>query len=209
MPWLARPWPSCWLPRVTSAQSWSARGRTSCARLSGPAADLVLIAESLDAGPDYRLCAETAQAVPVLLLARGPAESVLLPALKAGALGVVAMTATYAELATSVRAALRGEPSIPAGMLGALLRDLIEMRRRDDQAVARYRRLTERERDVLALLARGSDVGDIATALVLSPQTVRSHLQHVLGKLEVHSRAEAVEYVLEHDLLDQPNEERQ
>ena len=165
---------------------------------------LVLLADTLEPAHDYRLCAQTAESAPVLVLARGHAETALLPALEAGALGVVAMTSTYAELVESVRSALRGEACVPRGMLGSLLRDLIERRRRDDQALARYRRLTDRERDVLRMLADGADVKDIATALVLSPQTIRSHLQHVLDKLEVHSRAEAVGFVLEHALMDQP-----
>ena len=171
--------------------------------------DLVLLADSLDSGPDYLVCGESARTAPVLVLARGQAEAVLLPALEAGALGVVAGTETYAELVLIIKAALRGEACVPRGMLGSLLRDLIERRRRDDQTLTRYRRLTGRERDVLRMLARGADVSDIAQALVLSPQTVRSHLQHVLDKLEVHSRAEAVGFVLEHDLMDRPTIEGQ
>lgn len=164
--------------------------------------DLVLLADSLDSGPDYPVCGESAKAAPVLVLARGQAEAVLLPALEAGALGVVAATSTYAELVDSVRVALRGEACIPRGMLGGLLHDLIERRRREDESLARYRRLSARERDVLGMLARGADVKDIATALVLSRQTIRSHVQHVLDKLDVHSRAEAVDFVLENDLMD-------
>lgn len=183
-------------------------GVTECGRpeelgeVLGSSVDLVLLADSLESGEAYEVCSASALLAPVLVLARGPAEAVLLPALEAGALGVVAMTATYSELVASVRAALRGEVCIPPGMLGSLLRDLIERRRRDDQTLARYRRLTTRERQVLGLLARGADVNDMASELVLAPQTIRSHLQHVLDKLEVHSRAEAVEFVLEHDLLD-------
>lgn len=171
--------------------------------------DLVLLADSLDTPPDYPVCAESAQSANVLVLARRDAEAVLLPALEAGALGVVAGTETYAELVLVVRAALRGEACVPRGMLGSLLRDLIVRRRRDDETLTRYRRLTGRERDVLRMLALGADVNDIAGTLVLSPQTVRSHLQHVLDKLDVRSRADAVAFVLEHALLDQPSTEVQ
>ena len=136
------------------------------------------------------------------MLARGNVEAVLLPALEAGALGVVPTTVAYPELVQTVRAALRGEACVPRGMLGSLLRGLIERRRSDDQATARYGRLTPREREVLQMLARGSDLDTIAGSLVVSPQTVRSHLQHVLEKLDVHSRADAVAFVLDHDLLE-------
>ena len=173
------------------------------------APDLVLLADSLDSAPDYPLTGDAARSAPVLVLAFDHAETVLLPVLEAGALGVVAGTETYAELVQTIKAALRGEPCVPRGMLGSLLHDLIERRRRDDEALIRYRRLTGRERDVLRMLARGADVTDIAQALVLSPQTVRSHLQHVLDKLELHSRAEAVAFVVDHGLLDQSPSEGQ
>ncbi len=90
---------------------------------------------------------------------------------------------------------------MPRGMLGGLLRELIERRRRDEEVHARYRRLTGREREVLALLAAGDYVDRIARRLFISPQTVRSHVQRILDKLEVHSRAEAVALAIDHDLL--------
>jgi DNA-binding NarL/FixJ family response regulator len=165
---------------------------------------LVLLADSLDSAPRYPVCGESAQSAPVLVLVHGRVESALLPALEAGAIGVLTTTATYEELVDAVRTALRGDASIPRGMLGSLLRDLIDRRRREDEGMSRYRRLSARERDVLAMLARGADVKEMAAKLVLSPQTIRSHVQHVLDKLEVHSRAEAVGFALEHDLVDRP-----
>lgn len=62
--------------------------------------------------------------------------------------------------------------------------------------------LTGREREVLALLARGLSTGDIAEALSISASTVRNHVQNILNKLEVHSRLEAVAYAFEHGLVD-------
>ena len=171
----------------------SAGARSSCASACTPPAALVLLADSLEPGTDYRVCSESARSAPVLVLARGRAETALLPALEAGALGVVTAPRRTPSCWPPSGPRCGGRPVCPPGMLGSLLRDLIERRRRDDQALARYRRLTARERHVLRLLARGADVNDMASELVLSPQTIRSHLQHVLDKLEVHSRAEAVE----------------
>ena len=62
-------------------------------------------------------------------------------------------------------------------------------------------RLTKREREVLALLAEGLDPREIATHLVLSPKTVATHVEHVLSKLGVHSRTEAVALAHRHGLV--------
>jgi two-component system nitrate/nitrite response regulator NarL len=64
-------------------------------------------------------------------------------------------------------------------------------------------RLTRRELEVLRLLARGADNDGIAQALVISPQTARTHVQNVLGKLGVHSRLEAAAFVTRSGLLDE------
>ncbi len=66
----------------------------------------------------------------------------------------------------------------------------------DPEAVARLERLSNREWEVLCLLADGKSGREIAEALFLSPTTVRNHVQHILGKLEVHSRVEAVAMLL-------------
>lgn len=64
-------------------------------------------------------------------------------------------------------------------------------------------KLTRREKEVLALLAGGSDNDAIAQALVISPQTARTHIQNVLGKLGVHSRLEAAAFVMQNGILDE------
>ncbi len=61
--------------------------------------------------------------------------------------------------------------------------------------------LTEREREVLSLLAQGLSTKDIAQALSVSPSTTRNHIQNILHKLQVHSRLEAVAYAFEHRLV--------
>jgi PAS domain S-box-containing protein len=61
--------------------------------------------------------------------------------------------------------------------------------------------LTEREREVLSLLAQGLSTSDIATALSISLSTARNHVQNILHKLQVHSRVEAVAYAFEHGLV--------
>ena len=62
-------------------------------------------------------------------------------------------------------------------------------------------KLTEREREVLSLLAHGSGTAEIATTLSISAATTRNHIQRILHKLNVHSRLEAVAYAFEHGLV--------
>src|ERR671918_729742 len=95
------------------------------------------------------------------------------------------------DLIDAIRAVHRGDTLIPARMLGDLLGRLIDRRQQQSDAVRRIGRLTTREREVLNLLAQGGDNDTIAQALVISPQTARTHIQNVLVKLGVHSRLEA------------------
>ena len=62
--------------------------------------------------------------------------------------------------------------------------------------------LSPREREILALLAEGRSQSDIAASLVISPKTVATHIQHLLGKLGVHSRAQAVAFAFQRGLVD-------
>ena len=88
-------------------------------------------------------------------------------------------------------------------MLGGLISNLVQRRRERDRAARVLRSLTRREREVLSLLADGADNDAIAQALVISPQTVRTHIQNVLNKLGVHSRLEAASFVIRNQLGDE------
>lgn len=125
----------------------------------------------------------------------------LLEVLDAGANGYLTRDAPLAELIRATRAVHGGETLVPPKMLGPLLSSLLRRKRDQDRAFERLARLTVREREVLALLAQGSDNDGIARALVISPQTARTHIQNILGKLEVHSRLEAAAFVTRSGLL--------
>ncbi len=65
-----------------------------------------------------------------------------------------------------------------------------------------FEKLTTREEQVLKLLAKGHSTREIAQNLSISPNTVRNHVQHILQKLQVHTRLEAVTYAIKHGLID-------
>jgi DNA-binding NarL/FixJ family response regulator len=139
----------------------------------------------------------------VLILADAEDEEALLAAVEAGASGFLTSDAPMTEMLDTVRRTCRGETTIPGRMLGGLISSLVRKRRERDRAGRIAGSLTRREREVLYLLADGADNDAIAQALVISPQTVRTHIQHVLNKLGVHSRLEAASFVIRNQLRDE------
>jgi len=138
----------------------------------------------------------------ILVADSHPDEEALLDAIEAGADGYSSGASGMQGLADAITAISRGESVVPPTMLGPLLRGLIERQRTAAQAAERLVSLTPREREVLALLVDGLDQRGIADVLVISPDTVRTHLQRLLRKMEVRSRAEAVALVARTGLSD-------
>lgn len=152
-----------------------------------------------------QLCRSARQRSPgtkLVVISEEADQEVLLSALEAGVDGYLARTMRFVDVVSTVHRVTGGETCIPPGMLGGLLRALIRRRREEDAAVDRFSRLSPREKEVFALLAEGCDHRDIASALVVSPHTARTHIQNVLEKLEVHSRLEALALAVEHRLLE-------
>jgi DNA-binding NarL/FixJ family response regulator len=138
----------------------------------------------------------------VVVLATEEDQESLVEAVEAGASGYLTKECPLSELIDAARAISNGETLIPKHMLGALLSRLILRRRQQDAALRQMARLTKREKEVLALLAHGADNDAIAQQLVISPQTARTHIQNVIGKLGVHSRLEAAAFVLQNGIHD-------
>lgn len=127
----------------------------------------------------------------------------LLAGIEAGISGYITKKAPLSELTTVARAVHEGEAVIPGKMLRHLLDRLISTRVQKERAMKRLGRLTNRERQVLALLAQGADNEGIAEELVISPQTARTHIHNILQKLNTNSRLKAAAFVGQHDLLDE------
>lgn len=138
----------------------------------------------------------------VLLLSDGDDPEILMAGLEAGANGYLSKECPLTELVEAIRAVANGDTMIPGRMLRDLLTRLMDRRREHSDALVRMARLTRREKEVLALLAEGADNMRIAQHLVISPQTSRTHIQNVLGKLEVHSRLEAAAFVVQNRALE-------
>lgn len=135
-----------------------------------------------------RRVVQAAPHVAVLVLSMVEDERSLAAALAAGARGYVLKGTRREELASAIRGVHRGE-----GVFGpALARRITELAAHGFTPASPFPDLTDREREVLALMARGLDNATIAARLFLSAKTVRNLASSILGKLEVHSRAEAV-----------------
>lgn len=113
-------------------------------------------------------------------------------ALQAGASGWVAKESSLSRLLHVVRGVLRGETHLPPALLTGVLRELTATRRHRTESERLVESLTPREHEVLRCMVAGLGRKAVAERLYLSPHTVRTHMQNVLGKLGVHSTLAAV-----------------
>ncbi|GAA3191357.1 MULTISPECIES: response regulator transcription factor [Streptomyces] len=113
-------------------------------------------------------------------------------ALQAGAQGWVAKDCSLSRLLAVIRGVLREETHLPPALLTGVLRELTAARRHRTESERLVETLTPREREVLRCMVAGMGRKAVAERLFLSPHTVRTHMQNVLGKLDVHSTLAAV-----------------
>jgi DNA-binding NarL/FixJ family response regulator len=116
-------------------------------------------------------------------------------AIVAGFTGWVSKDVTIEELVAVIRAVRAGETHMPSHLFAAALRRLMTHSAARHEAEKRLRSLSHRERQVLELLMCGLDRRRIGERLYISPNTVRTHQQHILSKLDVHSVLGAVALV--------------
>jgi DNA-binding NarL/FixJ family response regulator len=135
--------------------------------------------------------------VKVLVLSASGEQSDVLEAVKAGATGYLVKSASAAELIDAVRRTAAGEPVFTPGLAGLVLG---EYRRTatDDGAP----RLTERETEVLRLVAKGLTSKQVGERLVVSHRTVENHIQNTLTKLQLHNRVELTRYAVDKGLAE-------
>lgn len=133
--------------------------------------------------------------VGVVVLTASAADHVLMAAIEAGASGFLSKTRSLDEVTAAVRAAAAGESFISPEMLARLLPRFQRAKVRGSAD------LTEREREVLALVAEGLSNAAIAERLVVSVHTVRNHIASLSAKLGAHSKLEALSIAVREGLL--------
>ena len=144
---------------------------------------------------------EASPSTKVVIMTAHDDERLLVEAVEAGASGFLSKEEAATEIMGAVKAAADGEVLIDPATLTRLLAQVAREREAQRDAQALLDDLTEREREILQLLAEGTRNDDIATKLFISPQTVQTHVRNILGKLRVHSKLEAVAFAVRHGAI--------
>lgn len=137
----------------------------------------------------------------VLILSASGEQGDVLEAVKAGATGYLVKSASREELLDAVRRVAAGDTVFTPGLAGLVLG---EFRRLSEPAAdgPAHPELTERETEVLKMVAKGLSYRQIAERLVLSHRTVQNHVQNTLRKLQLHNRVELTRYAIAQGLDD-------
>mgnify|MGYP000221108791 CR=1 FL=1 len=132
--------------------------------------------------------------VKVLALTVHDSEAYLFQMLQAGAVGYVLKRAAAADLIQAVKAAHRGETLLHPSVARLLIKDYLARAERGEEASGE--RISEREREILKLIAEGKTNREIASMLYLSVKTVQAHRASLMRKLGLHDRVELVKYAI-------------
>ena len=146
---------------------------------------------------------ETVPSAKIIMLTISDEEADLYDAIKAGAMGYLLKEISIEEVASAIRAVHGGQSLISPSMASKLLTEFASMiKKTDDRQQVPTPRLTDREMEVLKLVAKGMNNRDIAKQLFISENTVKNHIRNILEKLQLHSRMEAVVYAVREKLLE-------
>jgi len=175
----------------------AAQGEEAVRRCAEVQPDVVLMdleMPVMDGVAATRAIRERFPAVRVLALTSFRDEELVQRALQAGAIGYLLKNVSADDLATAIRAAHAGRPTLAPEATQALVRAAA-------QPPVPGQDLTPREREVLALMVQGLSNTAIAERLVVSPSTAKAHVSSILSKLGVTSRTEAVALAMQHHLV--------
>ena len=168
--------------------------------------DVVLLDVRMPRRSGVDACRAIKEAVPsakIIMLTVSDEEADLYEAVKSGASGYLLKDSSIEEVAQAVRVVNDGQSLISPSMAVKLIDEFKQMSRPERDHVPGLR-LTERELEVLRLVARGLNNREVAKELFISENTVKNHVRNILEKLQLHSRMEAVMYAMREKLLDLP-----
>jgi DNA-binding NarL/FixJ family response regulator len=170
--------------------------------------DVVLMDIRMPRSSGIEACRAMKEIVPstkIVMLTISDEEEDLFEAIRAGASGYLLKDIPYDEVADVVRAVHDGQSLINPSMAAKLLTEFAALAKRDESERAEQvpaPRLTDREIEVLKLVARGMNNRDIAKELFISENTVKNHVRNILEKLQIHSRMEAVMIAVRENLIE-------
>jgi DNA-binding NarL/FixJ family response regulator len=167
--------------------------------------DVVLLDVRMPKRSGLEACMRIKEQVPstrIIMLTVSDEEGDLYEAVKNGASGYLLKDSSIDEVAQAVRVVAEGQSLISPSMAAKLIDEFKEISRSDRDAGVP--RLTDRELEVLRLVAKGLNNREVAKQLFISENTVKNHVRNILDKLQLHSRMEAVMYAVREKLLDIP-----
>ncbi|MBD8870269.1 response regulator transcription factor [Nocardioides sp. MJB4] len=170
------------------------------------APDVVLLDVRMPKRSGIEACVAIKEVVPsakIIMLTVSDEEADLYEAVKSGAAGYLLKDSSIEEVAQAIRVVADGQSLISPSMAVKLIDEFKQMSKPERDQVPGLR-LTERELEVLRLVAKGLNNREIARQLFISENTVKNHVRNILEKLQLHSRMEAVMYAVREKLLDIP-----
>jgi DNA-binding NarL/FixJ family response regulator len=180
-------------------------GAEAVAKAADAVPDVVLMDVRMPRRSGIEACTAIKDTVPsaqIIMLTISDEEADLYEAIKAGAIGYLLKEISIEEVATAIRAVYGGESYISPSMASKLLTEYASMVRGGGKRQVPAPKLTDREMEVLKLVAKGLNNRDIAKQLFISENTVKNHIRNILDKLQLHSRMEAVVYAVREKLLE-------
>jgi DNA-binding NarL/FixJ family response regulator len=183
-------------------------GAEATEKAAGALPDVVLMDIRMPKSSGIEACRTMKEAAPsskIVMLTISDEEEDLFEAIKAGASGYLLKDIPLDEVAEAVRAVHGGQSLISPSMAGKLLTEFATLARRNEEEPPQQvpaPKLTEREMEVLRLVARGMNNRDIASELFISENTVKNHVRNILEKLQIHSRMEAVMIAVRDKLIE-------
>jgi DNA-binding NarL/FixJ family response regulator len=163
--------------------------------------DIVFKGEGMNGIEATRRIKEASPSTKVVIITAHDDDRLLVEAVEAGASGFLSKDSAAREVMAAVKSAAEGEVLIDPGTLTRLLAQVAREREAQRDALNLLNDLTDREREILQLLAEGLRNDGIAGKLFISPQTVQTHVRNILGKLRVHSKLEAVAFGVRHGAI--------
>jgi DNA-binding NarL/FixJ family response regulator len=184
----------------------AANGNEALARFPAARPQVVVLDLQIPGPNGVAVTAEVVRQDPsarVLILSASGEQTDVLEAVKAGATGYLVKSASRSELIAAVRRVAQGDTVFTPGLAGLVLGEF----RRMFEAPADTRRsgdgdLTDRETEILKMVAKGMSYKQIAERLVISHRTVQNHVQNTLRKLQMHNRVELTRYAIAQGLDD-------
>jgi two-component system NarL family response regulator len=169
--------------------------------------DIVLMDIRMPRRGGIEACAAIKEAVPsakIVMLTISDEEEDLFEAIKAGATGYLLKEIAIDEVPQAVQAVHGGQSLISPSMASKLITEFAALSKRSSERQQQVPapKLTDREMEVLRLVARGLGNREIAKELFISENTVKNHVRNILEKLQLHSRMEAVVYAVREKLLE-------